>query len=221
MALVKVQITVKHTGESVQALFNPEEYTINKDNNFASQAIPGLSGPLLQFVHGNMRTLEMELFFDTWDSPAPAKRDVRELTNRVVRLMEIDPDLHAPPALRVSWASLQFDCVLARVSQKFIMFADDGRPVRARLTTTFNEFIDPEREAKEVNRQTADFSKIHVVTQGETLSGVAAKFYDNPQMWRPIAIANDLADPREISPGQSLRIPMLPFIDPESGEALR
>jgi LysM repeat protein len=221
MALVKVQITVKHTGESVQALFNPEEYTINKDNNFASQAIPGLSGPLLQFVHGNMRTLDMELFFDTWDSPAPAKRDVRELTNRVVRLMDIDPDLHAPPVLRVSWASLQLDCVLARVSQKFIMFADDGRPVRARLTTTFNEFIDPEREAKEVNRQTADFSKIHVVTQGETLSGVAAKFYDNPQMWRPIAIANELADPREISPGQSLRIPTLPFIDPESGEALR
>jgi LysM repeat protein len=221
MALVKVQITVKHTGESVQALFNPEEYTINKDNNFASQAIPGLSGPLLQFVHGNMRTLDMELFFDTWDSPAPAKRDVRELTNRVVRLMDIDPDLHAPPILRVSWASLQLDCVLARVSQKFIMFADDGRPVRARLTTTFNEFIDPEREAKEVNRQTADFSKIHVVTQGETLSGVAAKFYDNPQMWRPIAIANELADPREISPGQALRIPTLPFIDPESGEALR
>jgi LysM repeat protein len=221
MALVKVQITVKHTGESVQALFNPEEYTINKDNNFASQAIPGLSGPLLQFVHGNMRTLDMELFFDTWDSPAPAKRDVRELTNRVVRLMDIDPDLHAPPVLRVSWASLQLDCVLARVSQKFIMFADDGRPVRARLTTTFNEFIDPEREAKEVNRQTADFSKIHVVAQGETLSGVAAKFYDNPQMWRPIAIANELADPREISPGQSLRIPTLPFIDPESGEALR
>ena len=47
-------------------MFNPEEYTLNKDNNFASQAVPGLSGPLLQFVHGNMRTLEMELFFDTY-----------------------------------------------------------------------------------------------------------------------------------------------------------
>src|SRR5262245_30598947 len=123
MALVKIQITVKHTGESLQALFNPEEYTINQDNNFASQAIPGLSGPLLQFVHGNQRTLEMELLFDTWDSPEVSKRDVRELTNRVVKLMKIDPDLHAPPVLRVSWASLQFDCVLARVSQKFILFA--------------------------------------------------------------------------------------------------
>src|SRR6185503_16847522 len=201
MALVKIQITVKHTGESIFALFNPEEYTINKDNNFASQNIPGLSGPLLQFVNGNLRTLEMELFFDTWDSPDLPKRDVRDLTNRVVNLMAIDPDLHAPPVLRVSWASLQFDCVLARVSQKFILFADTGAPVRARLTVTFIEFIDAEREAKEINRQTADFRKIHIVTIGETLSGIATSFYDNPLSWRPIAIANDIADPREIAAG--------------------
>ena len=221
MGLAKVQITVEHTGESFNLLFNPEEYTINKDNNFASQAIPGLSGPLLQFVHGNMRTLEMELFFDTYDTASFSKRDVRDETNRVVKLTAIDPDLHAPPILVVSWASLQFRCVLARVSQKFIMFSDSGIPVRARLNVTFNEFIDAEREAKEIGRQTANFSKVHVVTQGETLSMIAAKLYDNAQSWRPIAIVNDITDPRSLFPGQALRIPALPFIDPESGEVLR
>ena len=221
MGLAKIKIMVEHTGESFNVLFNPEEYTINKDNNFASQAIPGLSGPLLQFVHGNMRTLEMELFFDTYDTKTLPKQDVRDLTNRVVNLTAIDPELHAPPILRVSWASLQFRCVLARVSQKFILFADDGKPVRARLNVTFNEFIDAEREAKEISRQTANFSKIHIVTQGEMISLIAAKHYDNAQVWRPIAIMNDLVDPRDLFPGQSLRIPALPFIDPETGEVLR
>lgn len=221
MGLAKIKIMVEHTGESFNVLFNPEEYTINKDNNFASQAIPGLSGPLLQFVHGNMRTLEMELFFDTYDTKTLPKQDVRDLTNRVVNLTAIDPELHAPPILRVSWASLQFRCVLARVSQKFILFGDDGRPVRARLNVTFNEFIDAEREAKEISRQTANFSKVHIVTQGETISLIAAKHYDNAQVWRPIAIMNDLADPRDLFAGQSLRIPALPFIDPETGEVLR
>jgi LysM repeat protein len=221
MGLAKIQITVEHTGEKFNVLFNPEEYTINKDNNFASQAIPGLSGPLLQFVHGNMRTLEMELFFDTYDTDSLPKQDVRDLTNRVVNLTAIDPALHAPPILRVSWASLQFRCVLARVSQKFILFADDGRPVRARLTVTFNEFIDAEREAKEISRQTANFSKVHVVTQGETISLIAATYYDNAQVWRPIAVMNRLGDPRDLFAGQSLRIPALPFIDPETGEVLR
>jgi hypothetical protein len=155
-----------HTGEKIIVLFNPEEYTLNKDNNFASQTIPGLSSPLLQFVNGNLRTLEMELFFDTYlpltveQSPP---RDVREETQKIVRLLDIDSELHAPPVLEVSWASLFLRCVLARVSQKFLFFLDDGRPVRARLTVTFNELIDEEQEANRVNRQTADFTKTHAV----------------------------------------------------------
>ncbi len=224
MALAKVQITVEHTGETISVMFNPEEYTLSKDNNFASQSIPGLSAPLLQFVNGNMRTLEMELLFDTYlplrtGEPRPP-RDVREETQKVVRLLDIDSELHAPPVLRVTWASLQFRCVLARASQKFLMFLDDGRPVRAKLTVTFNEFIDEEREAREVNRQTADFSKAHTVIQGETLSSIANRFYGNPQTWRPIAIANDIGDPRSIATGQLLLIPSLPYTDSASGEVV-
>ena len=113
MALERIQILNEQTGQKIVALFNPEEYTLNKDNNFAAQAIPGLSGPLLQFVNGNLRTLEMELFFDTTEPPA----DVRDQTQKVVSLLDIDSTLHAPPVLRVSWSSLQFRCVLARVSQ--------------------------------------------------------------------------------------------------------
>lgn len=221
MALAKLQVTVEHTGEVIFLPFNPEEYTLVQDNTIAAQAIPGLSGPILQFVNGNMRTLEMELFFDTWDTPNPAKQDVRDLTNRLVRLLEIDSALHAPPVLRVQWGSLDFRCLLARASQKFQMFADDGRPVRARVSVTFNRFIDAEREAKEVNRQTADFSKIHIVIEGESLSGIAAQHYENARLWRPIALANALSDPRAIDSGMLLRIPSLPFNDPETGEVVR
>lgn len=220
MTLQKVTIEVEHTGRQFKVLFNPEEYTINKDNNFAVQGIPGLGAPLIQFVNGNLRTLEMELFFDTYDSPDLPKQDVRNATNKITQLLNIDSNLHAPPVLRVSWSSLQFRCVLARVSQKFIMFADDGTPVRARLTVTFNEYVDPVQEAKKANLQTADFSKVHVVIRGETLSGIAGKLYENPQLWRPIAIANEIANPRSIFAGQSLRIPALPFIDPESREVV-
>jgi hypothetical protein len=221
MALAKLLIKVEHSDVRFTALFNPEEYTLNADNAFASQAIPGLSAPQLQFVNGGQRTLEMELFFDTYDSRSATKRDVRDETEQIARLMAIDPELHAPPVLRLSWGSLQFRCVLVRVSQRFIMFAENGKPVRARLTTTFNEFVDPEREAKAVKRQTASFSKVHLVTRGETLSGIAGRLYENPQMWRPLAIANRIDDPRSIEAGQSLLVPSLPFTDPETGEAVR
>ena len=220
MGLAKVEITKLHNNEKIRALYNPEEYTINKDNNFAVQGIPGLSAPLVQFVNGNLRTLEMELFFDTWDSPTLPKKDVRDHTKLVVGLMDIDSQLHAPPILQVSWSTLQLRCVLARVSQKFTMFADDGRPVRAKLSCTFNEVIDPEQEIKRVNLQTADYTKVHTVVRGESLSTIAGMFYEDQKRWRSIAIANEIDDPRSIVAGQSLVIPSLPYRDPISREVV-
>src|ERR1043166_3569407 len=111
MGLQKAVITVfQGTGNGdIPVMFNPEEYSVNKDNNLAVQGIPGLSGPIVQFVNGNLRTLEMELFFDTWDTLTIPKKDVRkEFTNKIVGLLEIDAQLHAPPLLLVSWSSLQF-----------------------------------------------------------------------------------------------------------------
>jgi LysM repeat protein len=216
MAVEKAQIIVLHTGEKIPVMFNPEEYSLNKDNNFASQSAFGRGSPLLQFVNGNLRTLEMELFFDTYE----LKTDVRDETQKVVGLMNIDANLHAPPVLSVVWGSLHLTCVLARAAQKFILFFPDGKPARAKVTVTFNEFIDADHQAMEDSLQTADYSKVHVVAEGETLSSIAAMRYQNPQAWRPIALWNGIADPRSLVPGQQLLIPSLPFNDPETGQVV-
>ena len=136
--------------------------------------------------------------------------------------MEIDPELHAPPVLQVSWASLQLRCVLARVSQKFVMFCR-GRHAGARAARRARSTSSsiPSARRRQINRQTADFSKVHVVIQGETLSGIAAQVYEDPELWRPIAIGNGIDDPRAHHGGQSLRIPSLPFTDPVTGEVRR
>ena len=220
MPLSQLKIEIEDRGTVLTVSYNPEEYTVNKDNNFAVQTVPGLGSPIVQFVNGNQRTLEVELFFDTYDTPSQPKQDVREQTDPIVALTAVDGELHAPPILRVRMASLNLRCVLSRVSERFIMFTSDGTPVRARLNCTFIEYVDPEQEAKATNLQTADFSKVHVVTRGETLSGIAATLYQDPAHWRPIALANGIANPRSITVGQALRIPPLPFLDPDTGEVV-
>jgi LysM repeat protein len=213
MAIERIQILNEKTGQKFWVMFNPEEYSLNKDNNYASQAIPGLQSPLLQFVHGNLRTLDMELLFDTFET----QQDVRSQTKNIVALLDIDPDLHTPPVLRVTWGSLDFRSVLAKVSQKFIKFFSDGRPARARLNVTFNEYLDAATQVAAANLQTADFSKVYVVKQGDTLSGIAANFYEDAGKWRPIALANSILDPRSISAGKEIQVPPLPYTDPSTG----
>ena len=223
--LEKAVITNTVSGDRVPVLFNPEEYTVNRDINYAQAAVPGLSAPILQFVHGNMQTLEMELLVDTYEAHREGSRqlnqageDVRRLTRQITDLMNIDPATHAPPVLLFTWASLAFTCVLARASQRFIMFRPDGAPVRARLQVTFNEFRNVDLEAKEVKRETADYSKLHTVVQGESLSTIAWRVYGNPALWRPIALRNDIDDPRSLPVGLRLLVPQLPFRNPEMGE---
>src|SRR5215813_1351154 len=112
MNLEKAILTNTVTGVKIPVQFNPEEYTLSRDINYAQAAIPGLSGPVLQFVSGNMQTLEMELFLDTYEQHKVANRvinqaqsDVRDLVKRVTDLMAIDPTTHAPPVLLFTWGS--------------------------------------------------------------------------------------------------------------------
>ena len=225
MALEKAAITNTVTGDVIPVMFNPEEYTVNRDINYAQSTIPGLSAPLIHFVSGNMQTLEMELFLDTYEEHRSgssilntAGADVRELTSRVTELMSINRQTHAPPVLLFVWGSLSFTCVLARASQRFTMFLPDGTPVRANLQVTFNEFCNVDLEAKEVKRETSDYSKTYDVHEGETLSTIAAREYGTPKLWRPIALRNGIDDPRDLAVGQRLIVPRLPYRDPLTGE---
>jgi nucleoid-associated protein YgaU len=214
VALEKATIINTDTKEKLVVRFNPEEYSLNRDNNFAQAAIPGRGAPLLQFTHGNLRTLEMELLFDTYEQ----QKDVRPEIAKLTGLLDINPQTHAPPILLFVWGSLQFQCVLARANQKFILFLPSGHPARARVQVSFQEFSNSSLEAKEIKRETANYTKVHIVSQGETLSSIAGQVYTNPQLWRPLAIRNGVDDPRHLAPGRRLEVPRLPFVDPDSGE---
>lgn len=228
MALEKAVITNTVTGERVAVMFNPEEYSLSRENNFAQMAVPGLSAPIIQFSHGNQQSLEMELLIDTVEAHREGSRqiagsgeDVRKHVRKITDLMNIQPATHAPPVLLFTWGSLSFACVLSRATQKFIMFLPDGTPVRARVQVTFSQYNNAELEAKEIKRETADYSKFHVVRPGEKISSIAATAYGDARLWRAIALRNGVADPRALEPGLRLVIPRLPYRDPATGDVFQ
>jgi nucleoid-associated protein YgaU len=186
-------------GQPIQVLFNPTEYRIGKSNQFAEVAIPGLESPPIQFVRGNVRTLSMQLFFDTYEQG----QDVRDYVRQIVDLLEIDPELHAPPICLFSWGDLNFVGVLERADQSFKLFLSDGTPVRATVDVAFKEYF----AGQPGDRHSADVTKRYVVRRGDTLSGIAGRKYGDPGLWRPIARENGLDDPLALQPGQILVIP--------------
>ena len=54
-----------------------------------------------------------------------------------------------------------------------------------------------------------DVDKHYVVRRGDTLSSISGALYRDPSLWREIARANGIADPRRVAPGRELRVPGL------------
>jgi len=193
----------KMAGQPIQALFNPKEYTISKSVPWNPHASAGLDAPEMQFTTGQGETLNLELFFDTYE----AGSDVRAYTDRLHMLAKIDSTIHRPPLLFVSWAALKFQGVIESINHRFTMFKEDGTPVRATCTLTLREARSATEQQQDIKKQSPDHAKLHAVQRGETLQSIAAREYDDPAEWRRIADANGIDDPLQLQPGQRLMIP--------------
>jgi len=204
--LAKAFIVNTHTGERIPVMYNPEEYRLEQGNNFAEVGIPGLNAPPMQYVRGKARTLSMDLFFDTFEKQPP--EDVRRHSGRVVALLDKLPQTGAPPILLFTMGPFTFECVLVDISQRFTMFHRDGTPVRATLTTRFQEFIRVQVEVEHglfIGPPT-----LHNIASSQTVSDIAFAYLGDPRRWREVAEANSVDDPFHLQEGQAIVIPGRP-----------
>ena len=220
MALEKLQITPRSPSKlpEITVMFNPESYSISKSVTWSPPQTSGSSGnqterqvnaPTLTFGGGGSRQLSLELFFDVTESPTI--NDVRQETDKIVALTRIERDLDRPPTCEVSWgqtpttSDFPFIGVVSSLNQKFTLFSSSGQPLRANLSVTFVEFLDPEQD----QRQTDPELTTRTIKRGDTLSSIAAEVYRDPKSWRIIAEENQLDDPRQLEVGRTLTIPKL------------
>lgn len=206
--------------------YNPTEFQLEKQVQLAEIAIPGLDAPLQQFIRGNAEKLTLELFCDSTEGGMGiGARSVTEETDRLYQLVKMVPELHAPPVVTFSWNAAfpgdsldsawgsqrrtSFTGVAESVRSRFTLFSPEGVPLRATVTLVLREWRPIEAQLAELNLQSPDRSHRHVLARGETLSGLAAHYYQRPGDWRPIALANGIEDPRRLTVGLPLRVPAI------------
>jgi nucleoid-associated protein YgaU len=210
----------------LEVQFNPAELSLSKGAQIAEIAIPGLDSPILQFVRGQNERLTLELFFDSTEGGTGAGAvPVTTLTNEFYALVKMSGREHAPPRCRFGWGQdfpglvnqagdvsgtrKAFECIVETIQQQFTLFSPDGVPLRATLAVTLREYLTLETQLHQLNLQTADHTRVHVVQRGETLPHIAYVAYHDPARWRLIADANRLLHPQELQPGTVLRLPPL------------
>jgi len=195
-------------GTVIEICFNPSEYTLDKSNTFSEATIPGLDSPIIQFSSGQAQTLSLELLLDTYTYEKG--EDIRtKYIEKLEKLVEIDGKFHAPPPCKVLWSSLEFVGVLEKMTKKYVLFKDNGTPVRARVNLSFKEYKPVEIQLKQSPRSSPDKYKKYVMIEGDSLWHLAYKAYGKAAYWRVIAEANAIDDPLLVEAGTEIRLPPL------------
>jgi nucleoid-associated protein YgaU len=201
----------KEKASPIYVQFNPTDYAIDRGVVYADMPVPGLRMPLLQFVRGESNTLTLDLFLDGTDARASTdpEQTVEKRLEHVREFVTIASDLHAPPVCLFQWHQTKFQGVVTSMKEKYQLFDETGKVLRARVTLTLKSFEAAEVQLREMNRNSPDRTRVRVVRDGDTLSSIAREAYGDPRLWRPIAELNGIDRPRFLVAGTALRIPSL------------
>ena len=191
--------------------FNPKSLQISRTVGWKSQEAAKRDTPELQYTSADPASLNVDLFFDTYDSPNPIdqKENVYDHTRKLLALAAVAGDKHRPPICRLKWGrqGVFFQGVLTQIDQTYTMFTEFGVPVRATLKCAFKQWRANDTDLKDQKLMSADVAKIWLVKRGQTLASIAAQEYADARRWRDIAAANNIDDPLALAPGSSILLP--------------
>lgn len=207
MALVKARLTNASVAnaEPVEVMFNPDLLTVTTNILYPDISVPGLRTPLLQFIRGEARTLAAELFLDQSNTGESLAAKLGELR----AFVSIDSELHAPPVCRFEWGDTTFTGVMVEFAEKFQMFDETGRILRARVTVKLKAYEPANQQLAEIDRRSPDRTKTRTVRAGDRYDLIAAEEYGDAAYWRVLAEANGDERPRLLAPGTVISIPPL------------
>src|SRR5260370_27913747 len=139
MALVKAKLWNVSVANptSVDVMFNPTDYGIDRGASYAELDVPGLDTPILQFIRGEAQTLSLALFLDGSDGRQP----VTDALNKLLAFVTLDRELHAPPIYLFQWGDQSFQGVVTSLKEKFSLFDSDGNVVRATVTLSLKSYV--------------------------------------------------------------------------------
>jgi hypothetical protein len=209
--LAKAVLVAKDLNVQLECRFNPREYVVAKSATWMRTPVRGaVSASMPEFVGTNPRTLQMELFFDEWESGSgDVSKDVETLLTWTNPTQDsINANKPNPPIVYFQWGTKPlFDAFVKSMSARYTMFRSDGTPVRASVTAVFEEVpSEPSRQNPTSGGKSG--RRLHTVEPGEMLHLIAYREYGDSTLWRGLAHENRIDDPLlPLVPGRSLLIP--------------
>ena len=196
------------------APINPESFTKNFKIEHDVKRASGNSGQEVKFKATAPEELKLDFIFDGTGTmegytakykSMPVHDQLQVFLNTVYTF---EGNIHRPKFLLLVWGSeIRFRCVLTNLDINYTLFHSDGKPIRAKASATFLDYMAKEERLRRENRSSPDLTHYRKVKQGDRLDLMTHHIYNNPKYLVQVARVNGLTTLREVKPGSELYFP--------------
>lgn len=199
----------------IECMFNPAKFSFSMSNRWQAEPVPGSNTPAMRYAGGESGKFSLSLVFDT----TATGKTVTTYTNKLLKLMEVDTSLSdydaqrnsgRPPWVTFHWGTElhTFKSIISSLQVSFTYFSNEGLPLRASVDASFEQYQpDANWVRQNPTSGTPNPQRVHIVSPGETLDRISARYYGDATRWRAIAGANGIKDPLSLAAGTALSIP--------------
>src|SRR5262245_52321745 len=202
---------LKEADDSVEALINPESYTLEYKLKFSQSGQgQGTSGKQLKYEYTEPEEISFEFLFDNTGIIDGKPRDsiVDDIKKFKQVLIEYKGDAHEPRHFKLVWGeNLIFKGRVTEVAFTYKMFKADGTPTRAIAKVKFKSSIEEQKRAAKENKSSPDLTHVRRVKLRDTLPQLCFDIYGDPAYYLQVARVNKLSDFRTLEPGTSVFFP--------------
>ena len=196
----------KPAGLAWEAMLNPTELSCSRKNRYEATQSAQTSRPQQAYVGGDPDKLQVDLLLDGTGVIGEAL-PIGPRLESLLLLTRFQGDGHKPYYVHLHWGSFSFRGILTQADVTYKLFDRFGEPLRAAVKLSLTEALSPKEVAAQDAANSPDLHQTWQVEDGQTLDGIAARVYGDPSMWRPLAAANRLTNPRHVVTGQVLLLP--------------
>lgn len=208
-------------GTAFEVTINPETYTTRHRIEFCDTQAPGTSMPILKFNKIAAQEINFDFLFDSTGvikdatvlsvavaNPfAKPKSVADEIDAFRKNIIEYRKDIHRPYFLKIHWGTLLFKCVLTSMDIEYKLFKSDGTPIRALARCAFKGTIEEDLRKALENKQSPDVTHERLIKEGDRLSLMTYKIYNQQNYLLPVAAFNQLDGFRNMRPGTKIYFP--------------
>ena len=126
------------TGKIMKFQYNPETFEYSRSVTYAEMASPGMSYPVLQYVHGNSRSFPIELFM--FDKPYSGVIQKQKSFYEGLLPPETNSVSYTvPPTALFAYGGFIKKVVVEDLAIKIEEYDPKGNPTMARFTLTLRQ----------------------------------------------------------------------------------